>query len=227
MSSFTRSTYLKTQLLTPRSSGYADELPATLHCVKGAKVLKQLPGFAVCERLLDLYETNSAEIGFPKPVIKSMFQNLRAKYGNFMDSSQEDLVGIARELCASTSQPLSSPDAAEEWKVGFEGVTRWECVGIVFCGFAYGAASLVEKDGLFVELGMKKAEYMDVIKECIELCVELCRGSLNTLVCNLLYKNLLLETILRGDSSKFSFLSGTGFLSADLGGRYECLETPS
>jgi len=201
---------MKMQLLTPCSPGYADELPATLHCVKGANVLKRLPSFVICERLLDLYEENSAEIGFPKVIIKRMFQSLRTKYGNLMRGSKEDLVSIARELCASTSEPLSSPDAIEEWKVGFEGVTRWESVGIVCCALAYGVASLGEKDALFGEVGMKKTAYMNAIKECTETCIELCRGSLNTLVCNLLYKNLLLETILRGDSSKLDFLSRLG-----------------
>lgn len=180
--------------------------PATMDCKKGAKVLKQLPSLATCERLLNLYGENSGEVGFPKVIIADMYQKLRATYGNIMEASSEDLQNIAREITKNTSTPLSQPDSADEWQASFSGPnTRWETIGFLFSSLTYGILSLGEKDVLFSgESGPKidRKKYIVLFKECIETCIELCRDALNVLLCTLLYKNLLLETVIKGDSGQ-------------------------
>lgn len=97
-------------------------------------------------------------------------------------------------------------DDPVEWISSFSGTnTRWETVGILFYAFACALLSLPEEEihRVFREKGEEKNVMVAKIKGCIEGCVELCRGFLNPLVCNLLYKDMLLETVLRGDASKY------------------------
>jgi len=83
--------------------------------------------------------------------------------------------------------------------------TRLESIGILFCALIYSILSGPENN--FSRLRLPLA-YLDKkkpvlgLKEAVEWCIELCRYSLNTLVCNLLYKNLLFEMSINGDSSK-------------------------
>jgi hypothetical protein len=83
--------------------------------------------------------------------------------------------------------------------------TRWETIGTLFIAFTYALLSFPEAE-ILACFGRKENERQALIAEmkgCVEACIELCRSSLNTLVCHVLYKNMLLETIIRGDASRF------------------------
>lgn len=175
----------------------------------GVEVLKLLPTQAVGTMLMEHSATNSGEVGFPKAVIKETFSSFWAAYGSHLNEprSTRQLEQLSQELNANTRCSINQDGNSNQWKASFTGLnTRWESVGIVFCAFAFGAAAFSERDPLFKpELGVKstRKEYLSTMKKCVELCIQLCQHmqSLNTLLCNLLYKNLLLETIIQGDSS--------------------------
>ncbi|TVY46683.1 hypothetical protein LOCC1_G004117 [Lachnellula occidentalis] len=96
------------------------EIPAT-DCKMGANVLKQLPSLSICEKLLVLYETNSGEVGFPQVIVRNMFKTLQSSYPNIWDERPEakDLLVTARSITKNTHVPLSTADAADEWKTLF------------------------------------------------------------------------------------------------------------
>jgi hypothetical protein len=117
-----------------------------------------------------------------------------------------DLEIIAKDVLRNQNIPLTQIDDPMEWIASFSGTnTRWEVIGLLFIAFAYALLSWPEKD-LPLTFGEKCGDRNDLVaemKNSIEACIELCRNSLNNLVCNLLYWNVLLETVLSGDSSKF------------------------
>ena len=213
--SFSATIHEATNALKGVQDAFDDDIQIPgIDCKMGSNVLKQLPSLPLCERLLGLYEKNSGEIGFPKATIKNMFQTLRATYPNIWEGTPDakDLLIIAKVITKNTHIPLSAPDAADEWKTLFADNIRWEAVGILFCSFTYGLLSLGEKDVLFSgenELKMDRKKYIIVMKGCIESCISICRkgpSSVSTLFCNLLYKNLLLETVIHGDSCSPPYL---------------------
>jgi hypothetical protein len=99
------------------------------------------------------------------------------------------------------------PDDACGWVRSFSGrQTRWQSLGILYVAFAYGLLSLPAATIIPFDQGVPKRdrkELLQVFKECIEACIELSRLSLNPVVCFLLYKNLVLETVIKGDSSVY------------------------
>jgi hypothetical protein len=207
--SFTATIHQATNGLKDVPDYFDDDVQVVgMDCKIGSNVLKQLPSITICERLLGLYETNSGEVGFPKAITNNMLITLRTSYPNIWEGAPEakDLLNTAREITKNTHIRLSAPDAADEWKAMFSDIIRWEIVGIIFCAFAYGVLSLGEKDVLFSgENGLKmdRKKYVLVMKGCIESCISICQkgpSSVSTLLCNLLYKNLLLETVIHGDS---------------------------
>jgi hypothetical protein len=79
-------------------------------------------------------------------------------------------------------------------------------LGILYVAFAYGLLSLPAATIIPFDQGVPKRdrkELLQVFKECIEACIELSRLSLNPVVCFLLHKNLVLETVIKGDSSVY------------------------
>lgn len=207
--SFSATIHEATNALTDIQFDFDDDVETPgIDCKMGASVLKQLPSLPLCEKLLGLYETNSGEVGFPQAIIRNMFQTLRNSYPNIWDERPEakDLLATAKSITKNTHVPLSTADAADEWKTLFAEKVRWEAVGILFCAFTYGILSLGHKDILFSvesELKMDRKKYLLVMKGCIESCVSICRkgpSAVSTLLCHLLYKNLLLETVIHGDS---------------------------
>jgi hypothetical protein len=180
------------------------------HISMGLNVLKRLPGHDDCQSLLGRYLDSLEEVGFLKRSIKNIVDTLFTLYQPQLIEPRKDvdLESISRDVTRNGEDSLILPDDAIGWMEAFSGPnTRWESIGILFCALAYGVLGVPEND--FGRLGLSLA-YSDKknavlgLKEAVEWCIELCRHALNTLVCNLLYKNLLLETLIQGDSSKSS-----------------------
>jgi hypothetical protein len=79
-------------------------------------------------------------------------------------------------------------------------------MGILLTAIAHGVLAVPDREYWFPGLSKvypEKKRVVLAIKEAIEGCLELCKHSLNTLVCNLVYKNFLLEKVLHGNSSKW------------------------
>lgn len=184
----------------------------------GLKVLKQLPNEKACHTLFNFYHAGKLEVSFHEPSVKYCLAALWSTFGNQLRKrTPSELQDLASVLFRNTSRPLKLEglDGPMQWTEAFAGSnTRWETVGVLFIVFAYALLSCPDED-VFACFGRKAEKRQTLIAEMkggIEACIELCRGSLNTLVCHLLYKNVLLETVLRGDASK----SIESFLGTDL-----------
>lgn len=203
-------------------SGYTSEISSSAHLQLAIKVLRQLPTEQTCHCLLDWYMTNLAEMGFHEASIRVSLEALWSTFGKLLSDprSSTDLHSLAKTIFRNASVPLKleGPEDAIEWIATFSGPnTRWETLGMLFLAFSYALLSLPENEmsKLFGERAENKQELIAEMKDCVEACIELCRSSLNTLVCNLLYTNMLLETVLRGDASKFCPAPASCLLSAN------------
>jgi hypothetical protein len=117
-----------------------------------------------------------------------------------------ELEKLSEAITRSSAAIFIPPEDAIGWMQAFSGLnTRWESIGILLHALAYGLLGMPDRDYGLLEISSiysDKKKVVVLLKEAIESCLELCKHSLNTLVCSLLYKNLLFETVLHGDSSK-------------------------
>lgn len=169
------------------------------------KLLQRVPSQALCEKLINHYKPNSAEGLFPKAIVREFNATFWATYGEELRSGEVETMGAEIRKCTKVS--LKQCGSPQEWREQFCGAnTRFEVLGLLFTSFTFGIAALEENDLMFSdpdepEWTRKKA--LNGMKACVEMCIELCGNSLNILTTILLYKNLLLETIIHGDASKF------------------------
>lgn len=173
----------------------------------GVQVLIQLPGEEACHNLLDWYLDNVVVVGAHKLSRRLTLKALWSSYGNLLRSprNKADLEIVAKDFLRNESIPLKQIDDPVGWIASFSGAnTRWEVMGLLFIGFAYGLLSCPENQLSIAseEKPRDRNALVAEMKSCIETCIELSNGSLNSLVCNLLYWNVLLDTVLSGDSSK-------------------------
>jgi hypothetical protein len=174
----------------------------------GIKVLREMPNIFTCHTLVDCYVANAGVVGFHKPSIKHILNAFCVDFGHVLEEpTSENLERVARDIMKNGQVSLSMPDDACGWLRSFSGrQTRWESLGILYVAFAYGLLSLPTATIIPFDQGVPKRdrkELLQVFKECIEACIELSRLSLNPVVCFLLYKNLVLETVIKGDSSVY------------------------
>jgi hypothetical protein len=174
----------------------------------GVNVLKALPSRVDCQNLLGRYLESPCEVGFLKPSIKNVLNSLFATYQPYLREPREDseLEKLSEVITRSSTVLFIPPEDAVGWMGSFAGPnTRWESVGILLSALAYGLLSVPDREFGFLGVSLVYSDNKKgvlALKEAIEWCLELCKHSLNTLMCSLLYKNLLLETVLYGDSSK-------------------------
>ena len=170
------------------------------------QVLMQLPGEETCYNLLDWYLEDLVVVGAHKLSRRLTLKALWTSYGHLLrgERSRGNLEIMAREILRNGRIPLKSIDDPMEWIASFSGRnTRWEVIGLLFIAFDY---TLLSCPNACVLLGIRGEDvntHIAEMKTCIEACIELCKDSLNSVVCNLLYWNVLLETVLNGDSSEF------------------------
>lgn len=174
----------------------------------GVQVLMQLPGEEACQNLLEWYLDNIVVVGAHKLSRRLTLKALWLSYGNLLRGQRNkvDLEIVAKDFLRNESIPLKQIDDPMEWIASFSGAnTRWEVIGLLFTAFAYAVLSWPESHVslTFGEKGGDRNALVAEMKSCIDACIELSRDSLNNLVCDLLYWNVLLETVLSGDSSKF------------------------
>jgi hypothetical protein len=176
----------------------------------GRNILKVLPGHDDCQSLLKRYLDGPGEVGFLKASIQKVLDALFATspYRRYLKEPRKDhyLGNLSEDICRRSVEGLVLPDDAVGWMAAFSGRnTRWESMGILLTAIAHGVLAVPDREYRFLGLSRdypEKKRAVLAIKEAIEGCLELCKHSLNTLVCNLLYKNLLLEKVLHGNSSK-------------------------
>ena len=176
----------------------------------GMSVLRVLPRYDDCQTVLKTYLCRPGEVGFLKSSMQNVLDSLFDTYGSHLREprTDHDLEKVSEAITRKSLEVLVLPDTAPGWTEGFSGInTRWESMGVLLVAIANGVLAVPDREFALLSLSThfsEKKKAVLAIKEGVEACLELCRHNLNTLICHLLYKNLLLETVLHGDSSKFS-----------------------
>ena len=185
----------------------------------GVKILRSLPDQATCGFLMQRYFVSSHECVLDKHSMMAVENSLWSTYGKFLKEprSADDLEHMSALLCKNAEKPLEECEDYEPWIESITGTKlRWEALGAVFACITSAILSMPERDGFFTTQrdARKDRKYFAMeMKDCVQACVTLSNymDLLNLPMVALLAKNLILQTILSGDTSKpRSLLSGLG-----------------
>jgi hypothetical protein len=180
----------------------------------GVDILRHLPDEKTCHMLLDNYLSNTMGLtGLPKSSAKHILGSIFTTFGASLKLPHIDykLEDISRQIIETGQAYCPDPDDATEWVASMSGShIRWEIIGLVYIAFAYAIIALSASEYALIDERLARKDPKICVREMeisIEKCMELSRHSLQPMFCNLLYKNLLLETVLEGDSSWVSMQS--------------------
>ncbi|TVY65546.1 hypothetical protein LSUE1_G009661, partial [Lachnellula suecica] len=182
--------------------------PDPRHVSLGVDILRLLPDEKTCDILLDYYLTNTPGLtGLPRIATKHILSSIFIAFGSALNFPHidNDLEKISIQIIETGQSYYRDPDDAKEWIASLSGSSiRWEILGLLYITFAYGIIALSASEYAVIDERLARKNQKVCVREmktCIEKCIELSRHSLQPMFCNLLYKNLLLETVLEGDSS--------------------------
>lgn len=172
----------------------------------GVDVLKHIPDEKTANMFMDIYFENTVGmIGVPRPIVKKMLALTFVEFGTSFDYpwNEEELKQTAKCIIQNGRQSLIEPDDPNDW--ASKDQIRWDFIGLFFIAFAYAVLSSEHKKRALVDeaIGHRNHNVMvREIKRCIDSCITLALKSLCPRLVNLIYKRLILETVLEGDSSK-------------------------
>jgi hypothetical protein len=173
----------------------------------GIKALMSFPNREASFALNKWYLESYTQMGFHKPTIYVSLQAFWDTFGSLLDEPRkvENMENIATVLSFNGRKSIERPDDPRDWVAVFTGPkTRWETLGTLFVGFGYACISLPDSDLKVMTGGaaVNRANLLAEMKECVEACVELCRYSLDNVVCSLLYRHMLFESVVSGDTGE-------------------------
>lgn len=176
-----------------------------------SKVLTQFPDDKTCLMLFDRYKNINDEI--IRPTIVRVMRTFWSLYGKELKQGKASSIRkIAALISRNTSIALENDeDGLERWmKSSSPQMIRWEGIGIILSHLSYGIISSGGEDLFLVEQEGSEKDREKIVKEmreCVANCIKLCREySGNTLLAYLIYKHLILEGIVNGDTSKPFYL---------------------
>jgi hypothetical protein len=201
----------------------------------GAKVLRALPDKNTCNFLLEWYYEKCHECILFKHTVMSCAKSLWQTHGSFLNEPRttENLHRTSVILCKNSTTVLEEPDGSGEyykWLDSFTGSNmRWETIGIVFACLVTATLSLPERDGFFcTQRGDRRDRKLFAVemKDCVQACITLSnwKDLINLPMVGLLAKNLILQTVISGDTSKL-YSTCEGRSVAYHAGRPNCLAT--
>ncbi|KAH8656163.1 hypothetical protein BGZ60DRAFT_385064 [Tricladium varicosporioides] len=178
----------------------------------GAKVLRALPDRQTCHFLLEWYFEKCYECVFYRESVMSCANSLWSTFGSFLGDQrkEEDLEHVSGIICNNSKTALdehSGPDDYTKWLDSFCGEKlRWESLGIVYAGLCSALLSLPERDAFFcTQRGSRKdrKSFAVELKDCVQACITLSNylDLINIPMVVLLTKNLVLQTVISGDTS--------------------------
>lgn len=179
----------------------------------GVEVLRYLPDERTCNILLEFYVTQTVGlIGMPKSVMRHILASMFSNFGTSLSlpRSELELEKVSRKISEMGHSADSETDEPGLWiDMISDRHVRWDIVGILFVAFAYSIMILPDEEYATLDPRMASEDRKvctRIMKTCVENCMELSRHSLRHMVCNLIYKNLILETVIEGDSGKSTYL---------------------
>ncbi|QSZ33591.1 hypothetical protein DSL72_005159 [Monilinia vaccinii-corymbosi] len=177
----------------------------------GIKILQQLPDQRTCDHVLKWYFEKKAECNNYMPRTASMHiaQSLWSTWGKELREPRhlEDVERISTHLCKNSEHPLQEVDDYQPWLECITGPNmRWESVGLVFAALCHSVLSLSERDPFFTtQNGQRKdrKHFAMELKDCLQACVTLSNymDYINIVMVGLLTKNLVISTVIMGDTS--------------------------
>ena len=121
---------------------------------------------------------------------------------------QDDLEEISGIICKNNESALPEYEDYQPWLKSLIGMNlRWETLGIVYATVTTAILSLPERDAFFsTQRGSRsnRKEFAIEMKECVQACVTLSnyQDLINLQMVSLLVRNLILQTVISGDTSK-------------------------
>jgi hypothetical protein len=187
-----------------------------------SKVLTQFPDEKTCRLLFERYHNHNDEI--LRPALDRILQSFWSLYGEELKQGKASSIRrIAILISHNTSIALEDdPDGLERWmKSSSRPTIRWECLGMILSHLSYGIISSGGEDSFLVEQqGSAEKDRERILKEmreCVANCIRLSREYAgNTLLAYLIYKHLILEGVVNGDTSRFALLPLTLFFPSGL-----------
>jgi hypothetical protein len=171
----------------------------------GVKILSHFPSQEVSTAFTEWHLDSYVEVGFHKPSIHTSLKRFWDTFGNQLSEPRKfgDLEKTSKRITTNGRTPLASNDDANTWVSSFTGAnTRWEMLGILYIGFCVACISMHPREfnRLCGSKAQNKSQMIGEMKECVEGCIELSKHSLNNLVCNLLFKHMMLDSVIVGDT---------------------------
>ncbi|KAG0649512.1 hypothetical protein D0Z07_4338 [Hyphodiscus hymeniophilus] len=175
----------------------------------GVKVLRSLPDKATCNFLLEWYFEKCHECAFHQPTVLKTGSSLWTTFGKQLKEPrrQDDLEGLSAILCKNNETALPDYEDYQPWLESFTGMNlRWETLGSVFAALTTATLSLPERDAFFcTQKGPRsnRNEFAVEMKDCVQACITLSnyQDLINIQMVSLLVKNLILQTVISGDTS--------------------------
>ncbi|EXJ86997.1 hypothetical protein A1O3_03954 [Capronia epimyces CBS 606.96] len=170
------------------------------------KILAQFPDDRTCQILFERYNNLNDEI--IRPSIARVMKSFWLHFGEELRQGKVSSIRkIATLISYNTSHPMEDDeDGLERWmKSSSLQTIRWESIGIILSHLSYGIISSGGEDLFLVEQEGSEKDRERILKqmrECVGNCIKLCRAYAgNTLLAYLIYKHLILEGIVNGDTS--------------------------
>lgn len=177
----------------------------------GAKVLSALPDQQTCRFLLSWYKERSRGCCFSRETDVALADSLWITYGRQLAEPRrsEDLEAISSILCKNAEKGLEEFEDWDRWFTSCSGANlRWEILGGIFSALTKAVLSLTERDPFFsTQRGERRSRrnFSIELKDCVQACITLSNymDLINVPMVALLLKNLILETVISGDVSKY------------------------
>jgi hypothetical protein len=143
----------------------------------------------------------------------SCAESIWSTYGSFLKEprSKEGMERFSKILCENSQKVLQEPSGDQDyakWLESFSGDNlRWEILGLVYSALTSATLSLPERDAFFcTQKGSRRDRKVFAVemKDCVQACVTLSNymDLINFPMVALLAKNLVLQTVISGDTSK-------------------------
>lgn len=176
---------------------------------EGIGLLRYIPSRQTAKALFDRHWSSSS--GWCRLAAKRISDSFWSMYGSIIEQGDTEALGrLSQMLYRNSSIPLNENQSdGNEWIESFVGENlRWECIGLLFIYWAFGAVTLPEDASLREQREITKHDrrkLMQKYKQTAAKCTRLGYGDshANTILLHCMYNNGILESTVSGDASQF------------------------